>query len=107
MSRRDLEKSVADSPAGRILRELKMKGPRTAAELGAALGVSGEAARLQLIRLLEKGVVEATSEIRGVGRPLQKWRLTQLSHDMFPDAHDQLAVQLIEHIRTTLGDEAL
>jgi predicted ArsR family transcriptional regulator len=107
MSRRDLENFTNDTPARRILKELKMKGPQTAAELGATLGVTGEAARLQLVRLAEQGIVEATSEARGVGRPLQNWRLTKVSHDLFPDSHDQLAVQLIDHIRTTLGEEAL
>jgi predicted ArsR family transcriptional regulator len=107
MSRIDLENSSHDSPARRVLRELKLKGPQTASELGTALGVTGEAARLQLVRLAERGMVEASSEIRGVGRPLQKWRLTKLSQDLFPDSHDQLASQLIDHIRTTLGGDAL
>src|SRR5262245_10617710 len=102
MSRNDLENWSADTPARRILNELKMKGPRTAAELGSALGVTGEAVRLQLVRLGEHGVVEAQSEIHGVGRPSQKWRLTNRGHDTFADAHDQLAVQLIDHIQTTL-----
>jgi predicted ArsR family transcriptional regulator len=102
-----LENSGSETPARRILKELKMRGALTATELGSLLGVTGEAARLQLVRLAEQGVVEATSEIRGVGRPSQKWLLTELGHDMFPDAHDQLAVQLIDHIRKTLGDDAL
>jgi predicted ArsR family transcriptional regulator len=107
MSRQHLENSDDVTPAQRILKELKMKGPQTAAELSRTLGVTGEAARLQLVRLAAQGLVEATSEARGVGRPSQKWRLKSLGHGVFPDAHDQLAVQLIDHIRKTLGESAL
>ena len=106
-SRKYLENAPAASPAQRILNELKMKGPQTAGELGKTLGVTGEAARLQLVRLAEQDLVEAASEAHGVGRPSQKWHLKVLAHSVFPDAHDELAVQLIEHIRTTLGEEAL
>src|SRR5262245_20510500 len=107
MSRQHLENSDAATPAQRILKELKMKGPQTAAELSKTLGVTGEAARLQLVRLAAQGLVEATSEARGVGRPSQRWRLKSLGHEVFPDGHDQLAVQLIDHIRKTLGESAL
>src|SRR5215510_12765562 len=106
-SRKYLENAPAASPAQRILNELKLKGPQTAGELGKTLGVTGEAARLQLVRLASQGLVEASSEVRGVGRPSQKWHLKALGHSMFPDTHDQLAVQLIDHIRKTLGETAL
>jgi predicted ArsR family transcriptional regulator len=107
MSRQRLENSDAVTPAQRILKELKMKGPQTTAELSRTLGVTGEAARLQLVRLAAQGLVEATSEARGVGRPSQRWRLKSLGHEVFPDGHDQLAVQLIDQIRKTLGESAL
>jgi predicted ArsR family transcriptional regulator len=86
MSRKSLENAATGSPAQRILNELKMKGPQTAGELGNTLGVTGEAARLQLVRLAEQGLVEAASEAHGVGRPSQKWRLKALAHSVFPDA---------------------
>ena len=107
MSRKSLENSIANTPAQRILNELKMKGSLTAGELGETLGVTKEAVRLQLVRLAEQGLVEAASEAHGVGRPTQKWRLKGLAHSVFPDAHDELAVQLIEQIRRTLGEQAL
>ena len=108
MSIKHLENSGPDGrPAQRILTELKTKGPQTAGELAKTLGVSGEAARLQLVRLAGRGLVEAASEIRGVGRPSQRWRLKARGHEVFPDAHGQLASQLIDNIRMTLGDQAL
>jgi predicted ArsR family transcriptional regulator len=107
MSSIHLENSRSGSAAQRILNELKLKGPQTAAELGKTLGVTGEAARLQLVRLASQGLVEAFSEVHGVGRPSQKWHLKALGHGTFPDTHDQIAVQLIDHIRKTLGEDAL
>ncbi len=77
MSSRDLENlslSVRPAPE-RLLMLLKTRGPQTAADLGAKLTITGEAAR-QLLKLAGEGLVEATAESRGVGRPSQVWRLT-------------------------------
>ena len=95
------------SAAERILHQLKTRGPQVAADLGAMLGITGEAARQQLLRLAAEGLVEASAEARGVGRPRQVWKLTQAGDQRFPDAHADLATQLIRSIRHTLGEEAL
>jgi len=95
-------------PAGnRFLMALKTRGPQTAAELGCATGVCGEAARQQLNRLAADGLVEATAEARGVGRPAQRWSLTAAGNARFPDAHADLAAHLIETIRSEFGEAAL
>jgi predicted ArsR family transcriptional regulator len=86
---------------------LKTRGPQTAADLGALLGVTGEAARQQLIKLAADGLVEATAEPRGVGRPAQVWSLTEKGNARFPDAHAGLTVQLLGAIRSELGEKAL
>ena len=77
------------------------------AELGCATGVCGEAARQQLVRLAAEGLVASTAEPRGVGRPVQVWSLTAAGNARFPDAHADLAAQLIRLIRTEYGDAAL
>jgi predicted ArsR family transcriptional regulator len=99
-------------PAGRPARDrilvlLKTRGPQTAADLGTALGITGEAARQQLVRLAADGLVEAASQPRGVGRPAQVWGLTDKGHARFPDTHAELTVQLLQAIRSQLGEEAL
>jgi predicted ArsR family transcriptional regulator len=95
-------------PAGeRLLVLLKTRGPQTAGELGAALGVTAEAARQQLVRLSAEGLVEATARPRGVGRPAQRWALTEKGHARFPDAHAELTVGLLRAVRSELGEEAL
>jgi predicted ArsR family transcriptional regulator len=86
---------------------LKTRGLQTAADLGKATGVTGEAARQQLVRLAADGLVVATAEPRGVGRPAQVWALTDAGNARFPDAHAELTAQLLRSIRAELGEEAL
>ena len=95
------------SPADRVLMALKMHGALSSATIGKLLGTTGEAARQQLARLAEDGLVLATSEARGVGRPSQSWSLTPASQSRFPDTHAALTVQLLDIVRTSLGDAAL
>jgi len=95
------------NPAERILMALKMHGSLSAAALGEQLGTSSEAARQQLVRLADEGLVEAQSAANGVGRPTQLWRLTPAAQSRFPDTHAALTVQLLDIVRTQLGDAAL
>ncbi|ODT80236.1 MAG: transcriptional regulator [Pelagibacterium sp. SCN 64-44] len=95
------------NPAERILMALKMQGSLSAAALGEKLGTSGEAARQQLVRLAEEGLVEASSAATGVGRPTQLWSLTPAAQSRFPDTHAALTVQLLDIVRNQLGDAAL
>ncbi|NVD40063.1 transcriptional regulator [Ensifer sp. HO-A22] len=99
--------SQGRSPAERILMALKLRGPQTAQALGKQLAISGEAARQQLVRLSEDGLVNSWSEARGVGRPSQFWGLTASGHAEFPDTHAELTVQLLRTIRQTLGEAAV
>jgi predicted ArsR family transcriptional regulator len=116
MSSKDLENrrgsGNGETPLGRvsadrILMRLKSRGPQTAGDLGAALKITGEAARQQLARLAEEGLVTSVAETRGVGRPSLVWRLTPKGNARFPDTHAELTVQLIDAVRTELGEKAL
>jgi len=51
--------------------------------------------------------VASDSEPRGVGRPSLVWRLTPKGNARFPDTHAELTVQLIDAVRTELGEKAL
>lgn len=109
MSSLGLENNVWSprNAAERVLMLLKMHGAMTSAALGDKLGTSGEAARQQLMRLAEEGLVEARAQSRGVGRPQQHWQLTQKAQDRFPDTHATLTVQLLDIVRAELGEAAL
>ncbi len=109
MSSDYLENSAppARPAADRLLMVLKTRGPQPTADLGAVLGITGEAARQQLAKLAADGLVKAMAEARGVGRPSQIWSLTGAGHARFPDTHAELTVQLLHTIRTVLGEAAL
>jgi predicted ArsR family transcriptional regulator len=96
-----------NSASDRLLMELKMRGPQTSAMLGGTLRITGEAARQQLLRLEDQGLVQSRSEIRGVGRPVAIWHLTAAAEARFPDTHAQLTVDLLSTIRTELGQSAV
>lgn len=114
MSSQNLENTAPEtvawnprSPAERVLMALKMHGALTSAAVGAMLGTTGEAARQQLARLAEEGLVVAASEAKGVGRPTQSWSLTPAAQSRFPDTHAALTVQLLDIVRNSLGEAAL
>jgi len=109
MSSHDLEKPslAAMPPADRLLFLLKTRGPQTAAQLATALKITGEAVRQQLLRLSEEGLVSATAEPRGIGRPSQVYRLAPAAQKRFPDTHAELAVQILDSIKGVLGERAL
>ncbi len=94
-------------PADRILHVLKTRGPLSTAELAVVLGVSGEATRQQMARLEADGLVRGERESGTVGRPRQRWSLTDRAQGRFPDTHPELTVQLIRSIERTLGAPAL
>lgn len=95
------------NPAERVLMALKMHGSLSASALGDMLGTTGEAARQQLVRMADEGLVEARSTAAGVGRPTQHWALTAAAQARFPDTHAALTVQLLDIVRSQLGDAAL
>lgn len=95
------------STSRRLLHLLKTRGPQQAADAGARLGISAEAARQQFSKLAAEGLVAAFSQPRGVGRPSQLWQLTPQGQAQFPDTHSELTVQLLEMVRETFGEAAI
>jgi len=91
----------------KFLMLLKTRGALTASAIAQELGMTQEGAMLQLLKYTEEGLIEATNESTGVGRPKQFFNLTASGHAKFPDTHAELTVKLINTIRNTLGDNAL
>lgn len=86
---------------------LKTQGPMTATEVAKELNITSEGARLQLTQLEQEGLTSARKEVQGVGRPKQFYQLTPKGHARFPDTHADLTLQMITHIKNTLGQPAL
>lgn len=91
----------------RILFLLKTRGPATAAGLAVRLGISAQAVRERLGLLHQEGLVGYADAAAGRGRPKRRWRLAEKAQSRFPDAHAELAVELISAVRVELGDPAL
>lgn len=104
----DNERSHEPATASdRLLLLLKTHGGQSATALGALLGTTGEAARQQLVKLAEAGLVASLPQRAGVGRPVQLWSLTAQGHARFPDGHAEMVVGLLTNIRRELGEAAL
>jgi predicted ArsR family transcriptional regulator len=84
-----------------------MKGPQEAALLASELGVSSMAVRQHLYQMEEQGLVTASSEPTGVGRPSKVWGLTPRADAMFADAHADLTVDLMGSLTDTFGEAGL
>ncbi|OWO91492.1 MarR family transcriptional regulator [Rhizobium esperanzae] len=99
---------MRQSPANRILILLKTEGPQLGSAIGDALGISSEAARQQLAKMAEEGLVQpVTVAAAGRGRPRQLWHLTAAGNRRFPDGHAELTANLLGTLVDQLGAGAL
>ena len=103
---------MTDEPLGpaqrRIVDHLKRMGACTTGGLANALDVTTQAVRPPLAELESKGLVSAEQVSTGVrGRPPLGWALTPIAIDLFPDRHSDLTVELLDAMKTALGDDAL
>ena len=90
-----------------ILNFLKVSGPHTAPSLAKKLGVTPMAIRLHLYDLAKENLLDFTEQKSRRGRPAKHWRLTEASQNIFPDAHQALAVDILNSISQTLGPKGL
>ncbi|WP_343307107.1 metalloregulator ArsR/SmtB family transcription factor [Chitinophaga niabensis] len=86
---------------------LKTRGPQPLTAIAIELGITVEGARFQLLKLANEGLVLATTESKGRGRPQQIWGLTSAGHAKFPDTHAELTVKILNTMRDTLGQAAI
>ncbi len=99
---------MRQSPANRILLLIKTEGPQLASAIGDALAITAEAARQQLVKMAEEGLVEPVTEpASGRGRPRQLWHLTAAGNQSFPDRHAELTATLLSTMVAQLGPDAL
>jgi predicted ArsR family transcriptional regulator len=92
----------------RLVERLKRTDSATAGELAGDLGLTDTAVRQHLEALESAGYVRrSAAEATGRGRPPVRWQLTAAATGVFPDRHAELTVELLDSIRTELGDAAL
>ncbi|HUG85357.1 MAG TPA: metalloregulator ArsR/SmtB family transcription factor [Euzebya sp.] len=82
--------------------------PKTAGELGEALGVSAAAVRRHLTNLAKDGLVDSETVRDGsMGRPHERWSLTGRGKRLFPDRSAEFADELLDHLEETYGRSAV
>ena len=91
----------------KILEMLKRDGPQAAGRMAEMLGISAMAVRQHLYALAEEGLVAATSEPTGVGRPSKSWHLTDAAEAFFPQGYAELTAGLMSSVREVFGDDGL
>lgn len=84
-----------------------MRGEATLALLASELHITKEGARQHLNNLIESGLVTSSQRSEGVGRPTTYYSLTEKGFSRFPDTHAQVTVDLLNAVKTLLGDQAL
>jgi len=90
-----------------ILSELKTNGPMEAEALADRFELTGMAIRQHLYALEEQGDVEHVAVRQAKGRPRKKWGLTEQANSHFANSHAALAVDLIDAMKRTFGEEGL
>jgi predicted ArsR family transcriptional regulator len=93
-----------NTPADRILFQLKTRGPAETLALAGALAISRQATLQHLERLVSEGLVDHADERRGVGRPRRIWSLTAAAQARFPDTHAQLTLEMLDAVRAEFGE---
>jgi len=99
----------ASDPRSRraILELLKWHGPQDARTLAGRLEISAMAVRQHLYSLADDRLVTSDEEPRPMGRPAKLWRLTPAADELFPNAHAELTVSLIQSMRETFGERGV
>jgi len=92
----------------RIMDRLKARGPQSVKILSKQLDMTTMGVRQHLADLETKGLVAQTQQERQTrGRPVHLWKLSKSGHNRFPDSHSQTTLELIDVIRSSLGEESL
>jgi predicted ArsR family transcriptional regulator len=92
----------------RLLDELKLREPATVSQLADVLELTEVAVRQHLAALEAEGLVAAApGPTTARGRPPVAWTVTDAARALFPDHHAQLAVEIIDAIRVSIGDDGL
>ncbi|MDX1737936.1 MAG: metalloregulator ArsR/SmtB family transcription factor [Alphaproteobacteria bacterium] len=86
---------------------LKISGPLDASVLAEELGITAMAVRQHLYSLADEELITYEEVARPKGRPAKIWRLSDKANKIFPDAHADLSIGLINSMRQVFGEEGL
>ncbi|MBX7237513.1 MAG: methanogen output domain 1-containing protein [Caldilineales bacterium] len=99
-----LYRSLDNSPSGQIIKLLQRNGALGVKELRRELGLSDTAMRQQLGHLMAEGfVMPTTAERNGVGRPQQRYQLSDKARELFACYCEDLALNLYDELLADQG----
>lgn len=93
-----LTNNYDDSPAIHLLYILKRNGGMTIKDIEREMGVTKNAVRVRLSKLMAEGMVEGHREKRGRGRPHLFFTLTAKALKVFPQNYVELLNVLLEKV---------
>lgn len=94
----------------RVLQAIGERGPVTATALADDLGLTVPAVRRHLENLTDAGLIEdheATSGVRGRGRPARSFVLSEGGHRALESDYDHLATEALRFLSREAGDDAV
>jgi predicted ArsR family transcriptional regulator len=91
---------LADSRGKTLV--LLCRHPQTVNELAEQLGVSDNAVRAQLQRLLRDGLAQRTGSRQGIRKPHAEYQLTARGLELFPRAYEPLLRKLVDALAEQL-----
>ena len=91
----------------RLTQLLRVQGEAAVGTLADRLGLTTLAVRKHLEALQKGGLVRYRTEARPIGRPRRLYSLTPLANDLFPQAYDQLAADVLDQVRAESGGSAV
>jgi predicted ArsR family transcriptional regulator len=97
----------SNTPAGRVLKAIQLRGKASIKDVAADLGVTASAVRLHLTQLQASGAIRADTVREGVGRPHHVYSVTPEANNLFYKDYGDLARLLLEEVETTQGPDAL
>lgn len=97
----------SNTPAGRVLKAIQLRGEASIKDVAADLGVTSSAVRLHLTQLQASGAIRAKKVREGVGRPYYVYSATPQAHNLFYKDYGELTKLLLEEVSETQGPDAL
>jgi len=97
----------ANTPAGRILKAIQLRGRASIKEIAADLGVTTSAVRLHLSQLQASDAIRAEMVREGVGRPHYVYSATARAHSLLQRDYGELTRLLLAEVTEMHGPDAL
>lgn len=97
----------SSSTRSQVLLLLKTEGMLSVGELASRLGITEMAIRRHLGMLERDGLIESTLIRKAMGRPMNRYTLTELAEETFPRNYHQLTLELLQELVQEDGKERI